>query len=648
MITPMKKVTILTMASRVDESLEKLRSMEIIHVKPLKAASGAALNAAKGNVGRVQKALETVPEKVNKNVVANEADNSLNGMSLVDEVQQLLEMTKNAEQEKEHAQEELSKLSMFKNLDPKTAAFLESKGIFVRLYVADTKKVPFELDGEGVASSFGSDENGSYFAVFSRGESPVAVKGSFVEIPLPAKSLQEYRESLENSKNTLSHVEKRLAELSKQRRKIQDCLNVANDEYNMAETAAGMVGDKNVAALQGFCPAPRVADLQSAAKEQGWGILVEDPSEEDNVPTLLGYTKLTKPMQCLYDIIGIAPGYREVDVSSVFLCFFSIFFAMIVGDTAYGLLFLGLALFARKKMPKASSAGFHFIYLMSAATIVWGVINASFLGFTPELAGWSYYLDIANYNFIPEPLRNALYWIRSVAPTDPARFEAYKTFCEGIGNAIPNIPEAFIPKAPGASQMQHIQLFCFCIAVVHLSIAHAWNVVVRLKRKDSTFMAQVGWLIGSWVMFFLACNMVLGIEMPKFVIPMFIVEVVLLLLFTVPPSKLKQDFISIPMLVLDIVNSFTDVISYIRLFAVGMSGAAIAEAFNGMLAPMFGSAVGIAAAAVILLFVHGLNIALAVMGVAVHAVRLNTLEFSNGLGLEWSGYAFTPFAKQKT
>ena len=104
MITPMKKVTILTMASRVDESLEKLRSMEIIHVKPLKAASGAALNAAKGNVGRVQKALETVPEKVNKNVVANEADNSLNGMSLVDEVQQLLEMTKNAEQEKQHAQ----------------------------------------------------------------------------------------------------------------------------------------------------------------------------------------------------------------------------------------------------------------------------------------------------------------------------------------------------------------------------------------------------------------------------------------------------------------------------------------------------------------------------------------------------------------
>ena len=122
-------------------------------------------------------------------------------------------------------------------------------------------------------------------------------------------------------------------------------------------------------------------------------------------------------------------------------------------------------------------------------------------------------------------------------------------------------------------------------------------------------------------------QMVLGIDMPKFVIPMFIVEAVLLVLFTVPPKRLKQDFISIPMLVLDVVNSFTDVISYIRLFAEGMSGAAIAEAFNDMLSPLFGSAVGIAGAAFLLLFVHGLNIALAVMGVAVHAVRLNTLEF---------------------
>lgn len=642
MITPMKKVTILTLASHKEETLKALREMEIIHLTPLQAAVGASVNGAKGAVARVQKAMEVVPDKLRKGVTP--AEKVENPVTLVEEIQTLLTDKKNAEVKLDQAQEELDKLGAFGNLDPRTVKELADKGIFVRLYLVDTSKDAFEVEDKNAYKHvFKKDENGAYVAVINKGEAPAKVTGAFTEITMPRKSLEEYRLIAEESKTTITVVEERFAQLASVKDELETRLLEVTDRYNLVEASASMLQNKEIAALQGFCPEPRIAEINAAAKANGWGIRVEDPSEEDNIPTLLGYNKLSRPMKCLYDIIGISPGYNEVDVSSVFLCFFSIFFAMIVGDTAYGLLFLGLALFARSKMPKASSAGFHFVYLMSAATIVWGVINASFLGLTPELAGWSYYLDIANYNFIPEGVRNVLYWIRSSAPTDPARFEAYKQFCE----TFTFLPASFVPKAVGASQMQHIQLFCFCIAVVHLSIAHAWNIVVRFKRKSSTFMAQVGWLIGAWVMFFLACNMVLGIDMPGFVIPMFIVEVILLVLFTVPPSRLKQDFISLPMLVLDIVNSFTDVISYIRLFAVGMSGAAIAEAFNGMLSPLFGSAVGIAGAAIILLFVHGLNIALAVMGVAVHAVRLNTLEFSNGLGLEWSGFAFSPFAKQK-
>lgn len=641
MITPMKKVTVLTLADKKEETLKALRDLEIIHLTPLQVASGTALNSAKGAVNRVQKALEAIPDKVGKGIAPAEA--GMSGEALVEEVQALIADRKDAEGNLQQAQEELAKLAAFGNIDPKTVRELEASGVFVKLYVADVKKVPFEVEGDcATKQQFATDDNGTYFAVFGRGE-PAKVSGSYTEISMPPKSLAEFRQIEAESSATLKRVDDRLSALAAVKNDIYKRLGEVTDDYNLEEASSSMAACESIAALQGFCPAPRIAEINASAKRNGWGLRVEDPTEEDNVPTLLGYNKLTKPMQCLYDIIGIAPGYNEVDVSSVFLCFFSIFFAMIVGDTAYGILFLAIALYARKKLPKASSAGFHFIYLMSGATIVWGIINASFLGLTPELAGWSYYVDIANYNFLPEPIRNALYWIRSSAPVDPARFEVYKQFCEGLTF----LPENFIPKAAGAGQMQHIQLFCFCIAVVHLSIAHAWNVVVRFKRKQSTFMAQVGWLMGAWVMFFLACNMVLGIPMPGFVIPMFIVEAILLVLFSVPPSRLKQDFISIPMLVLDVVNSFTDVISYIRLFAVGMSGAAIAEAFNGMLSPLFGSAIGIAGAALILLFVHGLNIALAVMGVAVHAVRLNTLEFSNGLNLEWSGFAFAPFSKQK-
>ena len=93
-----------------------------------------------------------------------------------------------------------------------------------------------------------------------------------------------------------------------------------------------------------------------------------------------------------------------------------------------------------------------------------------------------------------------------------------------------------------------------------------------------------------------------------------------------------------------IIGSFTDVLSYIRLFAVGMAGACIAQSFNGMgmdvakASPWF-----IVFGVLVMLFGHLLNLALAMMSVLVHAVRLNTLEFSNHVGLTWSGQKYTPF-----
>lgn len=638
MITPMKKVTIFCLDSDRRKSLESLRDMGILHVTPLRNPAGNELNSAKNDVLRVQKALESIPDA--KKGPASEG--TVSGEGVVEEVGKLLEKKKSAEDRLSDAESALLRYGVFGNIDPEKIKALEARGIFVRLYAAPQGQ-PFEVDGEATVLPFGENSDGVCRVVVNFGSEPAKIKTPATSLALPLRSLAAYRAEKSSAHADLAAVEARLSELSRERKKVEARLAEATDAYKFEETSAGMLSSKTIAAIQGFCPALRISELSAAAKAQGWGLRVEEPSEEDNVPTLLSYNGLSRPMQFLYDIIGISPGYREVDVSSVFLCFFSIFFAMIVGDSAYGLLFLAITLFVRKKMPKANPSGFHFMYLMSVMTIFWGVINASFLGLSPEIAHWSRYLDLTNYAFLPEPIQNAMLWIRSSAPADPAKFAAYHEWVSGLSL----FPESFAPMEAGESQMQHIQFFCFCIAVVHLSIAHLWNIVVRLKHKDSTFMAQVGWLLCCWCMFCLANNMVLGMKMPGFVVPMFITAVVLLVLFSVPPSRLKQDWISIPMLVLNIVNSFTDVISYIRLFAVGMSGAAIAEAFNGMLSPLFGSVVGIAGAALILLLVHGLNIALAIMGVAVHAVRLNTLEFSNGLDLQWSGYAFAPFSKSK-
>jgi V/A-type H+-transporting ATPase subunit I len=99
---------------------------------------------------------------------------------------------------------------------------------------------------------------------------------------------------------------------------------------------------------------------------------------------------------------------------------------------------------------------------------------------------------------------------------------------------------------------------------------------------------------------------------------------------------------------LDSISAFSDIISYIRLFAVGLATVEIAKSFNSMAAELGNSVLGIVGGIVILLIGHGLNMAMAALSVVVHGVRLNVLEFSGHLGMEWTGIPYDPFRDRFT
>jgi V/A-type H+-transporting ATPase subunit I len=95
------------------------------------------------------------------------------------------------------------------------------------------------------------------------------------------------------------------------------------------------------------------------------------------------------------------------------------------------------------------------------------------------------------------------------------------------------------------------------------------------------------------------------------------------------------------------ISSFGDLLSYIRLFAVGLSGAYVASSFNMMGGMFKGSILGFFLGALIILFGHVLNMALSGLSVLVHGIRLNTLEFSGHIGVEWVGQPFRAFARRR-
>jgi V/A-type H+-transporting ATPase subunit I len=98
--------------------------------------------------------------------------------------------------------------------------------------------------------------------------------------------------------------------------------------------------------------------------------------------------------------------------------------------------------------------------------------------------------------------------------------------------------------------------------------------------------------------------------------------------------------------VLGIANVFSDIMSYIRLWAVGLAGASIAQMVDGFAGPLFGHFLFFVLGVALFVFGHGFNMVLNVLSVLVHGVRLNTLEFSSHAGLSWSGFAYKPFAKR--
>jgi V/A-type H+-transporting ATPase subunit I len=197
----------------------------------------------------------------------------------------------------------------------------------------------------------------------------------------------------------------------------------------------------------------------------------------------------------------------------------------------------------------------------------------------------------------------------------------------------------------------NMMLLCFTIGASHLILARLWNAVCRIN--DSTCVAEFGWA-GILLFMYFVTNSIVGIfsGIPSVLYWVFGVSLVMVFGFSVKPSELKTRGAELGMLPLNIMSALGDIISYVRLFAVGLASVKVAENFNAMATglldgtgSMFVKSLMALAMVAILVLGHALNLVMAGLSILVHAVRLNTLEFSNHKGVSWAGYSFNPFRK---
>lgn len=584
MIVAMQKVTLLCVAHAREDSLRGLRELGVLHLDPFQPPDAPDVEADRRALARCESAILYLQSQRRPSSGA-EPPALPPPASIIDRAEELAQSIGRLEEQIRLLAAGVATCEPLGEFDPALVERLCRQGLSISLWRLPRRQTPAAPENV-VLTALGADQSFRYFAAIGR--EPFAVEGA-TPVPLPATGLASLRKELEArqaERREAVRASEGLAGALPALRAHYAKL-AANLEFSTAR--AGMGASGNVTYLQGFCPEDRIDELRTAARKFGWGLALAAPAEDDRVPTLIRNPPWIRSIRYMFDLIGVTPGYREADISASFLVFYSLFFAMLVGDAGYGLLFLGLTALIRLVFRRVPRDLTRLLVLLSVSTIVWGVLTGTYFSITP----------------LPPLLESVrVDWLRDE---------------------------------------RNVMTLCFLIGAIHLTLAHVWN---AFRTINSTVaIAQLGWIAMTWTMYFLARNMILDYPLPACVKWVFLAGFAAILLFMTPLKAMKTEWPNHVMLPLTIINNFGDVVSYVRLFAVGSAGVAISVAFNeiaiGQGVHTFGAGL---IAALILFAAHTLNILLCALAVIVHGVRLNTLEFCGHMGIQWTGFKYRPFA----
>lgn len=605
MITKMKK-TLLFMAhptNDMQDDLTALGRLGLMHISPFQPAKDESIERVQSRIEQLEKAIS---------ILNNCDDTDATSSVKVDDYTHqergeiaLLERVLETNGANKELQKQIAELSKDKqwydswgNISLDDIKIINSNGIFLKLYEIPEKDLKAIRTQENV--QIVGHSNGLAQVVLISEDKEAAL--NYHPIEFPGNSQKEVEQALNDKTAKLSSGKQLLLQLSAQRELLENALEERKRRLKVRTVQYGGIAfhDK-VRCWEGYVPESKVSDVTEAADKNGWGYVVSDPQPDDydSVPTLLHNPKWTDKIKPVMNFMGLVPGYDEIDVSKIFLVFFTFFTGILVGDAGYGLIFFALTLLAHWKSGFVKKIEFGLFYTLSVSIMLWGVLTGTYFGAE----------TLANIPFL-----------KQLQVSQLASF--------------------------GGDNLR-IQQFMFLIGAVHLSIGHIQK---GLKYINTVLViAQVGWVAIVWGLYFMVNKMVLAIPAPEFMPWLFIGGAILVALFSSPGQPLLKGILSsLGNLPLNVINGFSDVISYIRLYAVGLSTVLMASSFNDMaIGDGITTIASGALAVVVLILGHALNMALAAMAVLVHGVRLNMLEYSGHANVEFSGSEYNPFKINK-
>lgn len=584
MIVPMKKVAVIMESKDAPSAIKALALEGLLHVEHAQPPKGKDLSLLRDDAALLNQALEILSEAqtLEGSGVLSKQESPLDWKTIALHV---IDLQKRIDRLLEYSRELSLKVEdwqVWGDFEPEIIRELAGENVYVKLFAVPLKEfnnIPASVVVEKVAVRKGI----VYCALVSRQK----IEVPFKEIELPKMSLDKMKERLNEDRRLTDSLREEIRKSLCYRQGLLEAKKKLDKEIEFLEVLNGSGESSGLTFMAGYAPADTEQALIGLAKKEKWAILVTEPGDEDNPPTLIRNPKWVSLINPVYKLMEVVPGYRELDVSPIFLLFLALFFGMIIGDAGYGAVYFTLTFLAQRKYAgKAKDKTVFFLfYLFSFCAIIWGLLTGTVFG---------------------------QQWYQA---------------------------QGFKALAPALNDTKFLMAFCFLLGAVQLSLAHGWQV---LKKMPSlTALADMGFICLIWVGFLLAKMFILGDPFPAVGKWLTWTGITLIILFVNPQKNLfKATGAGLGTLALSAVGNFGDVVSYIRLFAVGLAGVAVADSVNILAATAAGN---IIVQTLILFIGHSINIILGPMSVLVHGIRLNVLEFSLLHGnVTWSGLAYKP------
>lgn len=630
MIVPMKKVSLIVMGAQKEEALKKLRKLGTVQIE-ITEGSGEKLPVLREQINLLESAFFTI----GKNKKVTQVDASVEeALSVASQVAALSEDKRKCQADRVALVVELDRLKTWGEIDLQSINDLAEKGISIFVYEMPIGEYN-ALSGEVKTVRLSTTKAAVRFMLVEPDTPDGELLSSLspYRFVLPQMSTAQMRQEITDLDARMESIDGQIAAFAGYTDSLKKAVKATEKEIEFETYATGMAvedltADNKVAYFTGYIEAENLDQLKQLAADNAWGLLAEDPEEGDNVPTKLKNNKFVSLIYPLTDFLNTVPGYFEYDISSWFLGFILIFFGIIFGDGGYGLLIsaiVGILILKARMAKKTVEPAFLLIGLLGLSTVLWGTLTCTWFGLAPEqLPKWLQSLSIPVFSNVYEDRIWYPFWMNGTA---------------------------------GLTTAQNLQIFCFTLALVQLTVAH---IKVANRSKGSLkILGDIGAILELVGMYYLVLSFVVnptvfslglviqGIPVGTVAIALIGVGFAMSFVFSNYEGSIGKSILAslanIITVLLGVVNVFSDIISYIRLWAVGLAGAAISATVNQLAGPLLGNFMFMILAIVLLVFGHGLNMILNVLSVIVHGIRLNTLEFSSHLDMSWSGYKFKPF-----